>query len=686
MESKPKIATFSKGLSKRRHLGAALGADVVLYKKQRKSGGLSAIAGWGLKDNTEKARKYAASNGLPYLNIEDGFIRSIGLGVKHAEPFGFIIDRSAIYYDATRPSELENLINNCGNRSEIHRARRLMDRIVTGQIYKYNHVWGGIVLPTTDRPRILLIDQTLGDLSVKYGLANAHSFQHMLDTARRQYPGGVFFVKTHPDVIAGKKKGYLTSNLPSDVTVICEDCNPFSLIEQVDHVYTVTSQMGFDALIAGKKVSCFGMPFYAGWGVTEDSIRCPRRNVRRSIEVLFDAAYLKYVRYVDPLTGHPCRLERIIDRIVCHKRVAVQNTGKVFCFGFRFWKRGIIHRFLNSPRAQVHFVKNPDAAEKLGIDADSRIVVWGLRNNPDVTNLAKHYGIRVERIEDGFIRSVGLGSDFARPSSLIIDRSGIYFDPQKLSDLEKLLNTMEVDEKCRETARQLRQTIVSMGMSKYNTGNMTPLDIDGAPGQPILLVPGQVEDDASIKAGCVDIRTNLDLLQEVRRSFPEAYIIYKPHPDVLAGNRRGAVPLKQAKPFCDKIVTDCNISVCLEHVDEVHTLTSLAGFEALMRGKIVFTYGRPFYAGWGLTNDRHPITRRRRRLHFDDLVYCTLILYPRYYDWKASCFVRAEDIVEQMRSQIGNGDIAITPPLHKHLLRKARYLIENFREAIRVPR
>ena len=679
----PTIATFSKGLAGRRHLPAVLGARVRLLGKKENPSDLSAVIGWGLKDNTGKARAFASRQGLPYLSVEDGFIRSIGLGVQRAEPFGFIFDRSGIYYDATRPSDLENLIHQSAAVTDDRYIRRLMARMVEEGICKYNHVWNSIGLPQTGRPRILLIDQTHGDLSVKYGLANADSFRQMVEAAKRQYPDGDFFVKTHPDVIAGKKKGYLTSCLPSGFNLIGEDCNPFSLLQQVDHVFTVTSQMGFDALMAGKKVSCFGMPFYAGWGVTEDSIRCPRRSASRTVEALFDAAYLKYVRYVDPVTGVLCGLERIIDRIVTHKRMLEKNRGTLFCFGFRFWKRGIVWRFIASPRTRIHFLRNPAAADRKGIDEKSRIIVWGSRQDPGVLNLAEREGIQVERIEDGFLRSVGLGSDFARPSSLIVDSCGIYFDPRGPSDLENLLNQVDMDDFTLQAARALRHAIVSIGMSKYNAGEMTPLKTDAAPGQRIILVPGQVEDDASIKAGCVDIQTNFGLLREVRHRFPQAYVIYKPHPDVLAGNRRGKVALKQLRPFCDQIVTDHNISVCLDSVDEVHTLTSLTGFEALMRKKVVYTYGLPFYAGWGLTADRHSIPRRKRRLTLDELVYCVLIQYPRYYDWQARCFVRAEDVVEQMGHQIGKKGACIKPSFHRHLLRKARYLVEDFREAFR---
>ena len=644
---------------------------------------ISAVAGWGRKDNTNRPRKFAANAGLPYLSIEDGFIRSIGLGVVNdAQPFGFIVDKSAIYYDATRPSDLETLIRNNGDGVDLDRARRLMARIVKEQIYKYNHVWDSVRLPQTRRPRILLVDQTKGDLSVTFGMAGADSFRQMVDSARKQYPDGAFFVKTHPDVIAGKKKGYLLDDLPADVMRIGDDCNPYALLDQVDHVYTVSSQMGFEALLAGKSVTCFGMPFYAGWGVTEDRVHCVRRGVSRSLESIFDAAYLKYVRYVDPLSGDPCELEQILDRIVFHKQVVLENKGLVFCFGFRFWKRGIINRFLDSSNADVRFTRRPEAVERTGLNEKSRIAVWGLRNDTGVMKLARRHGIQVERIEDGFIRSIGLGSDFAPPSSLIVDRKGIYFDPRRPSELENLLNTVVLDEKARQAAIGLRRAIITLGMSKYNTGRNEPLSVNANPGQPVILVPGQVEDDASIKAGCVDIRTNLDLLRTVRRRFSDAYIIYKPHPDVLAGNRRGYIPMDRALSHCNRIVTDRNIIQCLECVDQVHTLTSLTGFEALLREKAVYTYGRPFYSGWGLTVDRHPLRRRTRSLTIDELVYCSLILYPRYYDWNARCFVQAADVVEKFRKQLKNGDLSIKPSLHRHLRRKARFLVEDLREAM----
>lgn len=37
----------------------------------------------------------------------------------------------------------------------------------------------------------------------------------------------------------------------------------------------MTSTLGFEALLRGKPVTCLGMPFYAGWGLTRDLAPAP---------------------------------------------------------------------------------------------------------------------------------------------------------------------------------------------------------------------------------------------------------------------------------------------------------------------------------------------------------------------------------------------------------------------------
>jgi len=239
-------------------------------------------------------------------------------------------------------------------------------------------------------------------------------------------------------------------------------------------------------------------------------------------------------------------------------------------------------------------------------------------------------GIPVLRVEDGFLRSVGLGSDFLPPCSIIVDGTGIYYDPSRPSDLEAILAETGFDPALLDRAAALVERLVNAGVTKYNTG-AAPLPALPA-GQRVVLVPGQVADDLSVRLGGGAIQSNLALLQAVRAAAPDTHILYKPHPDVDAGHRQGAIPDVQTLEIADQIVRGVPMAALIGAVQEVHTLTSLAGFEALLRGRRVTCWGQPFYAGWGLTQDMAPVPRRTRKLSLPELAAGVLLLYPRYLD------------------------------------------------------
>lgn len=217
------------------------------------------------------------------------------------------------------------------------------------------------------------------------------------------------------------------------------------------------------------------------------------------------------------------------------------------------------------------------------------------------------------------------------PVSLAFDDVGIYYDPTRPSRLEHIINAAsELSNLDLERAKSIQDRIVTLKMTKYNLPK-SPTTLKAAKDQQIILVPGQVEDDASIQKGAGRIKTNLQLLNTTRKDFPDAYIVYKPHPDVEAGLRKGAAA--DASTIADFVATNSNMAELLEQVDRVATITSLAGFEALMRGKSVTCYGSPFYSGWGLTDDRGAkITRRKAKPSLTALIHACLIEYPRYWD------------------------------------------------------
>jgi len=317
--------------------------------------------------------------------------------------------------------------------------------------------------------------------------------------------------------------------------------------------------------------------------------------------------------------------------------------------GFRRWRAWNLAPILRAEAGTIEFVRNCHAALARSPCDSDRVIVWGTANPAGLDALIVSSGARLVRIEDGFIRSVGLGSDLIAPHSLAFDDRGIYFDATRPSALEHLLMTAPDDAALAARAAALRRFIVARGLTKYNVESDTaPVWRNDA--RPVVLVPGQVETDASIALGCGAITTNLALLRAARAARPDAFLVYKPHPDVLARNRRGA--LAHALRVADHVETGASIIACLARADEVHTMTSLSGFDALLRGVRVVTYGAPFYAGWGLTDDRaadHPaFARRTRRVMLDQLVAATLLLYPRYWDPAAGRFATAEAALETL--------------------------------------
>lgn len=603
---------------------------------------VDAVAGWGLRPSTRRAVAYAAQHGLPYVALEDGFLRSFGTG-EHFPPLSLVVDDAGIYYDCTRPSALERLLCSdadvlAPDAALVHEARA---QLLAAGLGKYNHapdVPAG-ALRAGDAQRVLVVDQTAGDMSVARGGADAATFAAMLAAALAENPQATVYVKTHPEVSSGRKGGYLTGVRPDARTVVLRDAvNPLSLMAQMDKVYVVSSTMGFEALLAGKPVVCFGVPWYAGWGVTDDRqpqhAAMARRAVRRrSVDELFAAGYMHYTRYLNPVTRQRGDVFDAMAWLEHQREVARRFAGRMIVVGFRRWKAANVKTMLSLHAGKVAFVRNAAAARALQPAGEDCLVCWGRVPPEGVQELADAAGVRLLRMEDGFVRSVGLGSDLIPPQSFVLDAKGIYFDPGQPSELEDLLNSHAFTAQDLERARNVRAFIVRHGVTKYNLEPHGPVDWP-ANGRQVVLVPGQVEDDASIRFGCDSggVCTNLGLIKAAREAFPEGFIVFKPHPDVTSGNRKGHVDAARALQHADHIEQASSVVSCIDACDVVVTMTSLTGFDALLRGKRVVVHGRPFYAGWGLTEDRLPVPRRHRRLSLDELVAGALLHYPLYWD------------------------------------------------------
>ncbi|MDV6328096.1 capsular polysaccharide biosynthesis protein [Idiomarina sp. Sol25] len=638
MRNKNNYISVSPALSNIKHLAPMLSAQVNFVGRVRRYVGApeqaSAVLAWGRKPSSDVAARYAKRHTLPLVRIEDAFLRSVELGA-HCPPLGIVVDAQGIYYDARSASELEALITEPLDEEQQQRADSIRQRWCELKLSKYNLHRSQQV--DYGRPYVLLVDQTAGDASINYGLASAESFQEMLLVAKQRFPEHLLVVKTHPDVIAGLKQGHFTIDQLENEPNVKLEARPLhtpDIIEGADAVFCVTSQVGFEALLWGKPVYTFGMPFYAGWGLTEDALKAPSRREQVSLYQLLYAALVRYARYWHPEKQAVCQIEELMEWIGQQSAWRQRFPEKLLAERFPRWKREHLKTFFSG--TQLQFLPRGEA-----LPENEPCVVWGRQDVPN--RLC---------VEDGFIRSVGLGADLTAPKSWVIDDIGMYYDATRPSRLEAILNGYDFSENELNRAERLVERLVKEQVSKYNVGDNSWQRPETA--KTVILVPGQVESDASIQYGSPHLKKNVELLAQVRKQHPDAHIVYKPHPDVVAGLRTPDSNESEQVQFCDEIVIRDNMASLLDKLksgDEVHTMTSLTGFEALLRGIKVCCYGQPFYSGWGLTDDLYPNSRRQKTRSLHELVAATLIIYPRYLSSKSGCLTSVEQALDEIAEE-----------------------------------
>ncbi len=592
---------------------------------------------WGNSPRTARGLAVAARRGVPVVRVEDTFLRSLRPGRSGDAPIGLLIDGRGVHFDGSAPSDIEHILatHPLDDSNLLLRARQGIDRIRSLDLSKYN------IHTDTPPPApgyVLLVDQVRGDASAP----DPAAFAAMLAQAVEDHPAARLVIKCHPETLLGLRKGHFAAPLPPNTSLCADPVSPWALLEGAIAVYTVSSQMGFEAVLAGHRPKVFGQPFYAGWGLTDDQSPIPRRRRNLTRAQLFAAAMILAPRWYDPCRDSLCSFEQALDQMEAEVRAFRQDRAGHVAVGMRLWKRGPMQAMFGRSKPLI-FQNNPTKAQALAARKGRNLLIWGDKA-PDLAGL---------RVEDGFLRSRGLGAELVPPLSLVVDDLGLYYDPARESRLERLiLSPLPAGSLAR--AERLRQRIVALGLSKYNlTGDLPDL-----PQGHRILVPGQVEDDASIRCGTTEIRTNLDLLRAARAANPSAVLVYKPHPDVESGLRPGAI---DASGLADAVITAADPIALILACDEVWTMTSLLGFEALLRGKPVTTLGAPFYAGWGLTRDLgNPPLRRKQapdghplpRPTLDHLTHAVLIGYPRYVDPVSRRPCPPEVVVERLATPV----------------------------------
>ncbi|MEL6570632.1 MAG: capsular polysaccharide biosynthesis protein [Pseudomonadota bacterium] len=616
------------------------------------------IGVWGNSPTARRGEKVSDWTDAQIIRVEDAFLRSVLPGRDGVPPLGLHIDKAGVHFDPATISDLETLLatHPLDDFALLNRAKAAIQQLQNLHLSKYNAHDPATVAP--EAGYVLVIDQTRDDASVKASGADGNTFREMLYYAQEEHPKARIIVKSHPETLAGHRKGYFSSgDCIGRVSLLEDPISPYALLEGAVAVYTVSSQMGFEAILMGHKPIVFGQPFYIGWGLTDDRKPLDRRQRTLTKAQLFTATMILYPTWYDPYHDRLCELEQVIITLAAQARAWREDTQGWAAYGMRMWKRQPIQAVFGQVRPVV-FKDRPTAPPD-----GRRAMVWASKIDtaPDAA----------VRIEDGFLRSRGLGADLVPPLSLVCDDLGIYYDPATPSRLEELIAaSISLTTSERERADRLIRRLTKAGISKYNVGSeVLPT---GLPAGRRILVPGQVEDDASIQLGAGEICTNQMLLAATRAANPAATILYKPHPDVEAGLRDGVI--HNAERFADIVLTDVDPIPAIMIADEVWTMTSLLGFEALFRGKTVTCTGTPFYAGWGLTDDRgKPCLRRCAQPDITALVHATLIDYPRYFDPVTGLACPVEVVVDRLE----HGEIP-QPSRSNRLLAKLQGAFASF--------
>lgn len=398
------------------------------------------------------------------------------------------------------------------------------------------------------------------------------------------------------------------------------------------------------------------------------------------------------VRKIKKLIKSPALFFRDASNNREKEKLSAYKGEVIIAIGISVWKREVFERYTNTKNI-IYFGINSEPEKikrRIVKDKISKVYFWGNKLPPEIALDKK---IKIIRVEDGFIRSIGLGAEHNLPYSLCFDEEGIYYDSRQSSRLETIIKSYKMTSDEEINANKLINKIIKNKITKYNLPTKYHLNSIPVKYKKKILVIGQVEDDQSIQLGCSNPITNEQLLQSAHQENPDSLILYRPHPDVMKGLRKKISNPKKTDNIILLDKPDIDLLSILDNIDHVYTITSLTGFEALLRGKKVTTFGMPFYSGWGLTDDREKNSRRNLTLSIEHLFYCAYVLYPKYFDFKSNRISNINEIINVIinerkinknykQSQALNfNDILETSPAHKAIEKKTSFSNEEEKTA-----
>lgn len=285
---------------------------------------------------------------------------------------------------------------------------------------------------------------------------------------------------------------------------------------------------------------------------------------------------------------------------------------------------------------------------------------WGgkpTRQKAEQLHFASALGVSRILLEDGFFRSVGLGAQGEPGFSIVWDDANFYYNTvgETPSRLARTLQEERASQADLSRAGDLIELIDFLGLSKYNFA--MGRTIDSRSGKPKILIVDQRRGDQSIIGGGGSSRSFQNLIETAHEISSSTEILVKVHPDKTRAGFDGAITnealegLKRARSNIFLLDQDIDSAALLKMVDEVWVVTSGMGFEAGIRGIPVRCFARPFYSGWGLTNDTVSIGRSQLSIGWRELAFRILISQSVYVSPTRGKRTEPEEFLQELAWQ-----------------------------------
>jgi len=238
--------------------------------------------------------------------------------------------------------------------------------------------------------------------------------------------------------------------LPAHVTRLPPPCDPWWLAEKAGALWAgADHELALVAAVAGRPARLFGAGRFAALA--------PTPLPPATLAQVTAATLSQNTAYHCPYTGAPLDAGQAIALMAPWRKLIDGNRRIGAVMGAARWKRITLDPMLWDGSGPVRHVHTAPRA----LGADQVVLAWKSRCGPRALAQLAARGWPVAELEDGFIRSVGLGANCVPPLSVVVDFGGIYFDPATPSDLESLLEGADIAPDMITRAAALKEALVA---------------------------------------------------------------------------------------------------------------------------------------------------------------------------------------------------------------------------------